>query len=143
MAETSFRLKKIWTDIDFFEVNLKLIAKNGSVSIDFYLDNHLLEELRQGLVTFVNQFGKNEFTWITGDVKENETHYLSMRFFLHDKRGVVGIEVHVDNKLELPDHIHSHFYLLTEFSQLDDLARKLEKLIKEEVTDIESLNIAE
>ncbi|WP_247103327.1 hypothetical protein [Halalkalibacter sp. APA_J-10(15)] len=65
--------------------------------MEIYLDNGQLEDLKNGIESFATQLGKNEFTWITGHESENTTHFLSMRFFLHDKRGIVGIEFKVDN----------------------------------------------
>jgi hypothetical protein len=134
-----FKMKKIWTDVDFFEVNLSLYGSDCNVDMDIYLDNGHLEDLKSGIENFANQLGKNEFTWVTGHETENTTHFLSMRFFLHEKRGIVGIELKVDNKLEPPYSMRSNFYFLTEINQVDDFARKLGNFIKDEITELESL----
>lgn len=139
MTNSRFRMKKIWTDEDFFEVNLELFGNDCNVNIDIYLDNNLLEELKQGIIDFADNLCKNEFIWTTGSETENTTHYLSMRFFLQEKRGIVGIEVTVDNKMDKPYKMRSKFYLLTEINQVDDLARKLQKFINEETLEIEGL----
>lgn len=62
-----------------------------------------------------------------------------MRFFLHDKRGIVGIEFKVDNRSEPPYSMRSNFYILTKINQIDDLSRKLGKFIGEEIFEVESL----
>jgi hypothetical protein len=139
MPEQRFRMNKIWTDVDFFEVNLCLFGNDCNVNIDIYLDNGQLEELKKGIEDFAKQLGKKEFTWTTGHETENTSHFLSMRFFLHEKRGIVGIEFKVDNKFEPPYSMRSNFYLLTEINQVDDLTRKLGKFIKEEINELESL----
>jgi hypothetical protein len=139
VPEPRFKMKKIWTDVDFFEVNLSLYGSDCNIDMDIYLDNGHLEDLKSGIENFANQLGKNEFIWITGHETENTTHFFSMRFFLHEKRGIVGIEFKVDNKLEPPYSMRSNFYILTEINQVDDLARKLGKFIKDEITDLESL----
>jgi hypothetical protein len=139
VPEPRFKMKKIWTDVDFFEVNLSLYGSDCNVDMNIYLDNGHLEELRSGIENFANQLGKNEFTWITGHETENTTHFLSLRFFLHDKRGIVGIEIKVDNKLEPPYSMLSNFYILTEINQVDDLARKLGEFIRDEMIELESL----
>lgn len=139
MTNSRFRMKKIWTDEDFYEVNLELFGNDCNVNIDIYLDNNLLEELKQGIIDFADNLCKNEFIWTTGSETENTTHYLSMRFFLQEKRGIVGIEVTVDNKMDKPYKMRSKFYLLTEINQVDDLARKLQKFINEETLEIEGL----
>jgi hypothetical protein len=132
-------MKKIWSDVDFFEVNLSLSGNGCNVDMDLYLNNGDLEGLRNGIVNFGNQLGNSEFTWITGNGTENTSHFLTMRFFLHDKRGIVGIEFKVDNKLEPPYNMQSNFYILTEINQLDDFIRKLEKFISDEIHELESL----
>lgn len=53
-----FRMEKIWTDVDFFEVNLCLYGNDCNVNIDIYLDNGQLEELKKGIEDFANQHGK-------------------------------------------------------------------------------------
>lgn len=139
MADPRLRMKKMWTDVDFYEVNLCLQGNDCNIDMDIYLDNGHLEDLKKGLENFTSQLGKNEFTWITGHQTENTTHFLSMRFFLNDKRGIVGIEVKVDNKLTPPYSMISNFYILTEINQLDDFTRKLGKFINEDIIELESL----
>ncbi|WP_404447931.1 hypothetical protein LG307_02995 [Sutcliffiella horikoshii] len=139
MPEPRFRMKKIWTDTDFFEVKLSLTGTNCTVDMDFYLDNAQLEELQNGVYIFADQLGKNEFTWVTGDKSDKTMPFLSMRFFLHDRRGMVGIEFNVDNRLEVPDAMRSTFYVLTEINQVDDFIRQLNKFIIEEISVLESI----
>lgn len=140
MTHPKLIMKKVWCDVDFFEVNLKLISESCTIILDFYSDNSALNELREGLVLFGNQLGRRDFTWISGDKIENTTHFLSLRFFLQEKRGVVAIEVNVDNRLEPPESMIANFYLLTEINQLDDLVIQLECFIKEEIEKIEAIN---
>lgn len=140
MLEPRFRMKKIWTDdVDFFEVNLYIYGEDCNINMDVYLTNGDLEDLKSGIEKFANQLGKNEFTWTTGHETKNTSHFLSMRFFLHDKRGIVGIEFKVDNKFEPPYSMRSNFYLLTEINQVDDLTRKLAQFIEEGIIELESL----
>lgn len=139
MSVPRFLLKKIWEDIDFFEVNLKLIGNDSTIDLDIYLDNASLYELREGIINFAEQLGNYEYTWITGHETENTTHFLSLRFFLVERRGIVGIEVKIDNKMEPPYSMRSNFYLLTEINQIDDLVKQLERFIKEETLEIESI----
>ncbi|MGM0834688.1 MAG: hypothetical protein ACQEV7_00930 [Bacillota bacterium] len=139
LSEPRFRMKKIWTDVDFFEVNLSLYGNGCNVNMNIYLDNGHLEELRNGIHNFANRLGNSEFTWVTGHETENTTHFLFMRFFLNDKRGIVGIEFKIDNKLEPPYNMRSNFYMLTEINQLDDFTKKLGKFIRDEIHEFESL----
>jgi hypothetical protein len=139
VPEPRLRMKKIWTDVDFFEVNLCIYGNDCNVNIDIYLDNGQLEELKKGIENFANQFGKKDFTWSTGYETEKASHFLSMRFFLQEKRGIVGVEFKVDNKLNPPQYMRSNFYILTEINQIDDLTRKLGKFIREEIIELESL----
>ncbi|WP_251028242.1 MULTISPECIES: hypothetical protein [unclassified Bacillus (in: firmicutes)] len=137
MTYPGFRFEKIWTDVDFFEAHLGFYGSEFNINLDTYTDNISLNELRLGLLSFVERLGKSEFLWKSGH--EKATHYLSMRFFLQEKRGIVGVEVNLDNNMEPPNRFRSNFYLLTELNQFDDLARKIEKLIKEEINDFEGL----
>ncbi|WP_226682912.1 hypothetical protein [Sutcliffiella horikoshii] len=139
MPEPRFRMKKIWRDTDFFEVNVSLTGTNCMVDMDLYLDNVQLEELRNGVYIFANQLSKNEFKWVTGAESDNNMPFLSMRFFLHDRRGIIGIEINVDNRLEVPNAMQSTFYILTEINQVDDFIRQLEKFIKDEILVLESI----
>lgn len=139
MSVPRFLIKKIWTDIDFFEVNLKLMGNDCTIDLDIYLDNASLDELREGIVNFAERLGTYEYTWITGHETENTTHFLSLRFFLAERRGIVGIEVKVDNKMDPPYNMRSNFYILTEINQIDDLVGQLERFIKEETLQIESI----
>lgn len=59
MSEPRFKMKKIWTDVDFFEVNLELIGNDCRVNIDIYLDNGHLEELQEGIINFADHLGRN------------------------------------------------------------------------------------
>ncbi|NPC91940.1 hypothetical protein HOO54_06870 [Bacillus sp. WMMC1349] len=61
MAEPSFKMKKVSTDVDFFEVNISVYGIDCQVNMDIYLDNEHLEELRNGIENFTDQLGKNEF----------------------------------------------------------------------------------
>lgn len=139
LSDAQFLMKKIWTDVDFFEVSLQLYSSNCNVELEIYLDNEQLEDLKKSIKCFLNHLGRNDFTWITGHESENTTHFLSMRFFLHDRRGIVGIELNVDNKLEPPYSMRSNFYILTEINQVDNLVRKLGKFIRNEITEFASL----
>ncbi|MBP1942659.1 hypothetical protein [Cytobacillus luteolus] len=132
-------MKRIWTDVDFFEVNLCVFGNGCNVDLDIYLDNGHLEDLKNGIENFAANLGKNDFSWVTGHETENTTHFLYLRFFLHDKRGIVGIEFKVDNRAEPPYSMRSNFYILTEINQIDDLSRKLGKFIREEIFEVESL----
>ncbi|MEI5908570.1 hypothetical protein WAK64_16100 [Bacillus spongiae] len=90
MPIPKLKMKKIWLDVDFFEVNVELIGNDCKINLDIYLDNEYLDELREGIINFANQLGKHEFTWITGHETENTTHFLSLRFFLAESRGVLS-----------------------------------------------------
>ncbi|PGV49487.1 hypothetical protein COD94_32125 [Bacillus cereus] len=56
---------------------------------------------------------------------DNVTHFLSTRFFLYDKRGIVGIEVVTDNNLSKPYWMRSNLFILTEPNQIDDFAKRI------------------
>ncbi|WP_240338497.1 hypothetical protein [Peribacillus alkalitolerans] len=140
MAEPQFRMRKIWEDYDdFYEVNLELIGNDCSVDIQIYLDNEQLEKLQIGLESFTKDMGKKVLIWISGSENVSNNHYVSMRFFLQEKRGIVGVEIFADNKRELPYKMRSHFYILTEIGQLDDLAWKLKKFIYNKDREVNSL----
>lgn len=132
-------MKKIWSDNDLFEVAMRFFSKNCHVKLELYLDNAQLEELKNGIRIFANKLGNNTFTWITGEEHGNTTHFLSMRYFLYDRRGIVGIEIQMDNKLEPPHKINANFYILTEVHQIDILINKLDLFIKGEINKFESL----
>ncbi len=138
MPGPSIRVKKIWEDVDFFEINLEFNGLSCIATIDIYTSNDELEDLRQGMKSFSN-FQQDEFTWISGMDNENTTHFLSIRFFAHNKTGIVGIEVVADNKEEKPYWMRSNFFILTELNQIDDFERKLENLINEDIDKFESL----
>lgn len=80
----------------------------------------------------------NEFTWVSGNDIEKVTHFLSMRLFKHSNRGHIGIEIVADNKMEEPYHMRSKFFIITELNQLDDFVSKLQRLINEEIMELES-----
>ncbi|MGM7681143.1 hypothetical protein ACSVDA_03210 [Cytobacillus sp. Hm23] len=139
MADPKFIMKKMWTDVDFFEVNLSIFGSDCNVNLDIYTDNEELEELRRGIELFSTQLGENEFIWTTGNRTKHTTHFLSMRFFLQDKRGIIGIEFKVDNKSKPPYTMYANFYIITEINQIDELTRKIEKFIRGEIVKVESL----
>ncbi|MBM0067184.1 hypothetical protein [Alkalicoccobacillus gibsonii] len=111
---------------------------HNKVTLDIYTTNADLQELRQGIIHFSPDIA-NEFRWTSGANTDDSTHYLSVRFFNHTNRGHVALEIILDNKQEVPESLHSHFYTLTELNQLDDFARKLKILINEEASEIEGL----
>lgn len=138
MPEPSIRLAKMWEDVDFFELQMEIKGLNCMIYIDIYTSNEDLEELRQGIINFSNSKG-NEFIWTSGNDIENVTHFLSIRFFIHNNRGHIGIEIIADNKMEKPYHMRSNFFIITELNQLDDFAKKLERLINEDTIELESI----
>lgn len=138
MPEPSIRITKIWEDTDFYEIKIEFKGFFCKAYIDIYTSNEDLEELRQGIINFSN-FTSNEFVWISGSDEENVTHFLSMRFFKHNNRGLVDIEIIVDNKMEKPYHMCSHFSIITELNQLDDFVKKLKNLTNEDIMELESI----
>lgn len=111
---------------------------SGTANINIYTTNEDLEDLKKGIIKF-STFKLNEFQWVSGEDIDNVTHFLSMRFFLHDKRGIVGIEVVADNKQSKPYWMRSNLSILTELSQIDDFIKKIEQLISEDITELESI----
>ncbi|EFV74829.1 hypothetical protein HMPREF1013_04855 [Bacillus sp. 2_A_57_CT2] len=138
MPEPSIRFKKIWEDVDFYELQMEFKGAYCNANIDIYTSNAELEELRIGIINFSN-LSMDEFKWTSGNDTENVTHFISIRFFKHNNRGHIGLELTVDNKLEVPEYMHANFFLITEINQLDDFARKLERLINEEIIELEGI----
>ncbi|GAF63446.1 hypothetical protein BTS2_0337 [Bacillus sp. TS-2] len=121
--ESLFALKKTWEDERFFEANFNIVGQNSSIIMDSYLDESEISKLIDGVKDFIESFGKEEFIW-TLEFTE-DTPLLSLRFFLQNKVGVIGIEVRADNKLEVPEKLQANFYLTTEFNRLDVFVSKL------------------
>lgn len=138
MPEPGIRLTKIWEDVDFYEVNIEFNSNNCNVNIDVYTTNEELEELRKGIVVF-SHLKTNEFIWKSGNDTENVTHFLSIRFFKHNNRGHIGLEIAADNKNKKPYYMRSNFFIITEINQLDDFVKKLKRLIDEEIIELESI----
>lgn len=135
--EPAIRITKIWEDIDFFELRFNFKTTACSMDINIYSNNEELNNLRQGIIGFSQSF--DEFTWIAGEDKSDATHFLSLRHFKINNRGYVGVEVLADNKLDSHEKIKANFCIVTFVGQLDDLLRKLERLINGEVLEIEGL----
>jgi hypothetical protein len=138
LSNPSIRIKKIWEGETLLECCLEFLTTSSKVSLDIYTTKADLEELRQGIIHFSPDIA-NEFRWTSGANTDDSTHYLSVRFFNHSNRGHVALEIILDNKQEVPESLHSHFYILTELNQLDEFSRKLKQLINEEVSEIEGL----
>ncbi|MDA1760581.1 hypothetical protein [Bacillus cereus] len=138
MPEPSIKIKRMWEDTDFFELNFDFYGFSGTANIGIYTTNEDLEDFKKGIIKF-STFKINEFQWVSGEDIDNATHFLSMRFFLHDKRGIVGIEVVADNKQSKPYWMRSNLFILTELSQIDDFIKKIEQLISEKITELESI----
>ncbi|WP_026584991.1 hypothetical protein [Bacillus sp. J33] len=138
MPEPSIRFKKTWEDVDFYELQMEFKCANCKAHIDIYTSNEELEELRKGINYFCN-LSINEFTWKSGNETENVTHFISIRFFKHNNRGHIGLELTVDNKLEVPEKMNANFFIITEINQLDDFVKKLERLINEEIIELEGI----
>ncbi|TKV48323.1 hypothetical protein C1I58_06290 [Bacillus sp. PIC28] len=138
MSEPSIKIKRIWEDTDFFELNFDFQGFSCNANIDIYTTNEELEDLRQGIIKFSN-LKLNEFQWVSGEDIENITHFLSIRFFLHDKKGIVGVEVIADNKQSKPYWMRTNFFILTELNQIDDFVKNLERLIKEKIIELEGI----
>lgn len=129
MQSTGVTIIKIWEDELFFEVNFKVRSSFCTSEIKFYTSNTELDELRKGLLS-ISSLSENEYIWISGDDIENTIHYVYTRWSLHDKRGHVGVEIILDNKLSPPDKMRSHSYVITELNQLDDFINQLLRLIE-------------
>ncbi|MBM6644469.1 hypothetical protein [Bacillus sp. RIT 809] len=138
MPEPNMKIKRIWEDTDFFELNFGFTGFYGTANINIYTTNEELEVLKEGIIK-LSTFKLHEFQWVSGEDIDNVTHFLSMRFFLHDKRGIVGIEVVADNKQSKPYWMRSNLFILTELNQIDDFIKKIEQLISEEITELEGI----
>ena len=138
MPEPSIRMKKIWEDVDFYEVHFGIKGNGCTVDINIYTTNEEFGELRKGIIDFSDS-KTNEFTWTSGSDIENVTHFLSIRFFKHNNRGDIGLEIIADNKNEKPYYMRSNFFIITELNQLDDFVNKLKRLIDEEIIELESI----
>ncbi|MES5894710.1 hypothetical protein [Bacillus cereus group sp. RP43] len=138
MPEPNMKIKRIWEDTDFFELNFDFTGFYGTANINIYTTNEELEVLKEGIIK-LSTFKLHEFKWVSGEDIDNVTHFLSMRFFLHDKRGIVGIEVVADNKQSKPYWMRSNLFILTELNQIDDFIKKIEQLISEEITELEGI----
>ncbi|WP_456276410.1 hypothetical protein [Bacillus sp. AK128] len=138
MPEPSIRLTKIWEDVDFYEVQMEFKGNGCKVYIDFYTTNDELEELRKGIIDF-SHTRTSEYTWTSGNDTEIVTHFLSIRFFKHNSRGHIGLEVIADNKKDKPYYMRSNIFIITELNQLDDLVKKLKRLIDEEIMELDSI----
>ncbi|WP_413382052.1 hypothetical protein [Alkalihalobacillus sp. 1P02AB] len=130
MNDYAFHMKKVWKDIDFFQVRLLLKNSDIQLNLKLYTDNEELYELQRGIKLFIEKLGKNDYYWSAGSLEA--THYLSLRFYLKDVLGRIAIEVNVNNTLEIPEQIKAQFYLTTEFNQLDNMILELERFIREE-----------
>ncbi|MEN0644321.1 hypothetical protein MKY91_14310 [Alkalicoccobacillus gibsonii] len=108
MISPSIRIKKIWEDETLLECCLEFLTTSSKVTLDIYTTKSDLQELRQGIIHFSPDIA-NGFRWTSGANTDDSTHYLSVRFFNHTNRGHVGLEIIVDNKLEIPETLRSHF----------------------------------
>lgn len=138
MPEPSLKIQRVWEDTDFFELNFDFQGFSATANINIYTTNEELEDLRKGVTEF-SIFKIKEFQWISGEDTEKVTHFLSINFFLYEKRGIVGVEVTADNKQAKPYWMRSNLSILTELSQIDDFLKKLGQLIEEEVMEFESI----
>jgi len=138
MVRSSVKLSRIWEDVEFFELRTEFIGLACQSYIDIYTTNEELKELKEGINNF-SKFTENEFIWMSGTDDKDVSHFLLMRFFKLNNRGYVGIEILADNKEEKPYHMRSNFSITTQISQLDDFTAKLEKLINEEISELESI----
>ncbi|KYG29535.1 hypothetical protein [Alkalihalobacillus trypoxylicola] len=132
--ESLFALKKTWEDERFFEANFNIVGQNSSIIMDSYLDESEISKLIDGVKDFIESFGKEEFIWRLEFTED--TPLLSLRFFLQNKVGVIGIEVSADNKLEVPEKLQANFYLTTEFDRLDVFVSKLASFQKGSVLEL-------
>ncbi len=101
-----------------------ICKKIKKLSILIFKTNEELEDLKEGRIRF-STFKLQEFQWVSGEDIDNVTHFLSIRFFLYDKRGIVGIEVVTDNNLSKPYWMRSNLFILTELNQIDDFAKRI------------------
>jgi hypothetical protein len=138
MPEPGIILTKMWEDVDFYEVQMEIKGNGCKVYIDIYTTNEELEELRKGIID-LSHLKTNEFIWTSGIDTESVTHFLSIRFFKHNNRGHIGLEIIADNKNEKPYYMRSNFFIITELNQLDDFVKKLKRLIDEEIIELESI----
>ncbi|WP_110111785.1 hypothetical protein [Bacillus sp. CGMCC 1.16541] len=82
---------------------------------------------------------RKEFVWTSGEDRENVTHYVKLRIFMYEVRGIVGIDVLTDNKLQSPLYMRAQFGLQAEIGQMDKLTKKLDAFIQQKITVIEAL----
>ncbi|TKI88569.1 hypothetical protein FC699_27760, partial [Bacillus wiedmannii] len=83
MPEPNIKIKKIWEDTDFFELNFDFTGFYSTANINIYTTNKELEDLKEGIIKF-STFKLHEFQWVSGEDIDNVTHFLFIRFFLHD-----------------------------------------------------------
>ncbi|WP_391557053.1 hypothetical protein [Robertmurraya sp.] len=138
MSTPCLRLEKIWEDEFCFELNLSVKSSYCHSNLNFYTTYEQIDEFKQGLLK-ISTFEQKEYVWISGEDVDNVTHYVYIRVFLYNKKGHVGIEILLDNKLTIPDKMRSLSFLLTEMNQIDDFIYQLTGLIKEERILVEGI----
>ncbi|WP_197228013.1 hypothetical protein [Bacillus mycoides] len=52
MPEPNIKIKRIWEDTDFFELNFDFTGFYGTANINIYTTNEELEVLKEGLIKF-------------------------------------------------------------------------------------------
>lgn len=139
MSEYGVKLKKVWEDENFLELNMVVTSPYCKVNTHFYTTIEDLKELKDNLILFSN-LKRKEYQWIQGEDNESAAQYVQVRFFHFNNQGHIGVEFVLDNKLDIPDKTRVNFYLVTELNQIDDFVYKLEGLIKGITDSLESLS---
>ena len=117
--------KRIWQDIDFFEIELSACSDTVSASTKVYVTDDAIIELSKNLLSNIEN--KNfDFLWENGEKGNNSTPYVSLRFFNKDKLGHVFIEVYMEIDDDGPlDKHNCCFYIKTELGILNNFAKKI------------------
>ncbi|HBT95290.1 MAG TPA: hypothetical protein DEB24_03985 [Coriobacteriia bacterium] len=118
-------IERIWQDDGFFQIRVTCSVEIISASADVYVDDALIDELRDKLES-ITSLSEDEVFWESGERGDGSTTSISFTVSHEDGLGHVRIEAYME--LEdggSPSRHNCCFYVRTELGLLAEFSRRL------------------
>lgn len=125
----NIQFERIWQDYDSFELRCKANSDSVSVTMNTYVTDKLIDELKYKIQQFISHTIQ-EFIWETGKKGNDSTPDFILKAFYKDRSGHIRIEVfcEINDGASLEEHNCCFYIDGIEAWQLEQFCQRIQTL---------------
>lgn len=134
MKKDNIIIKKIWQDIDFYEVQFKIKSQQINCEFNTYVVDKEINELSKKILDYINN--DSEFYWEIGEDDSEGCPKIVIQSFMKDALGhiVLNIECHLVSDYEECQYKYEcKLPIKTEIGLLYNFSKELVRLNEEDI----------